>query len=121
MRKMSNARRIAKFTTQVKNTLKKLDQKAYEFNTLSQHIYDTSLTYYTASQTLEALGGPPPQWYLHGNQSNSPLNFSFIFKECWGCCFGSHRRGQSPCCGTSSAIIADSSSSTATSGGASQQ
>jgi len=61
---------------QVKNTLKKLDQQADNFNALSQHIYDTSLSYFAALQTLEAYGGPPPQWYILGNQRNNPLIFS---------------------------------------------
>jgi len=84
MRKMSEARKIAKLTTQVKNMLKKLDHQANKFNALSQHIFKTSQTYHSALQTLEAYGRPSPQWYVHGNQNNNPLIFSLIHKECWG-------------------------------------
>jgi len=73
---MSHARKIAKLTTRVKNTLKKLDKQANKFNALSDQIFETSQMYHAVSFSLTSNGGPPPQWYVHGNQSNNPLNFS---------------------------------------------
>jgi len=75
-KKISNAKRIAKLTMQVKNTLKKLDQQANKFNSLSQHIYDTSLSYFTALQTLKALSGPPPNGTSSATKETTPLIFS---------------------------------------------
>jgi len=72
MRKMSNARKMAKLTTQVKNTLKKLDHQADEFNALSQHIYKTSLTYQAASKTLEGYSGPPPNGTSMATKTTTP-------------------------------------------------
>jgi len=72
---MSHARKIAKLTTQVKNTLKKLDKQADKFNALSDLIFETSQIYHTVSLSLTSKGGPLPQWYVHGNQNNNPLNF----------------------------------------------
>jgi len=62
LRKMGKARKITYLTTQVKNALKKLDREADDFNAISQQIYQTSLTYYMASQMLESYSGalPPP-------------------------------------------------------------
>jgi len=31
--------------------------------------------YHAVSFGLTSNGGPPPQWYDHGNQHNNPLNF----------------------------------------------
>jgi len=71
---MSNARKIAKLTTQVKNTLKKLDHQADKFKALSQHIFETSQTYHAALQTLQAYSRPPPM--VHPWQpKQQPLNF----------------------------------------------
>jgi len=52
MRNMRHGRKIAKLTTQVKNTLKKLDKQADEFSTLSECIFKTSQTYHAASKSL---------------------------------------------------------------------
>jgi len=72
---MSHARKIAKLTTQVKNTLK-LDKQANKFNALSDCIFERSQMYHAVSFSLTSNGRPPPQWYVHGNQNNNPLNFS---------------------------------------------
>jgi len=67
---------ISKLTTRVKNTLKKLDKQANEYNALSDRIFETSQLYHAASFALADKGGPPPQWYVRSNQRNNPLNFS---------------------------------------------
>jgi len=76
MANMSCPRMISKLTTRVKNTLKKLDKQADEYNALSDRIFKTSQMYHAASLALAERGGPPPQWYVPGNQRNNPLNFS---------------------------------------------
>jgi len=77
MQNMSHLRMISKLTTRVKNAVKKLDKQADEYNALSDWIFNTSLIYHAASFALSSNGGPPPQWYVPGNQRNNPLNFSY--------------------------------------------
>jgi len=76
MANMSHPRMISKLTTRVKNAVKKLDKQADEYNALSDQIFETSQMYHAASLALAERGGPPPQWYVPGNQRNNPLNFS---------------------------------------------
>jgi len=76
MANMSRLRMISKLTTRVKNAVKKLDKQADKYNALSDQIFETSQMYHAASFALSSNGGPPPQWYIPGNQQNNPLNFS---------------------------------------------
>jgi len=66
---------ISKLTTRVKNAVKKLNKMANNFKELSDRIFETSLQYHAASLMLSKRGGPPPKWYVPGNQWNNPLNF----------------------------------------------
>jgi len=61
--------------------LKKLDKQANKFNELSQYIFETSQTYHAALMSLTSCGRPPPQWYIHSNQSNNPLIFSSYIRN----------------------------------------
>jgi len=75
MLNMSHQRLVSKLTTRVKNSVKKLDKLADDFNKLLDRIFDASLMYHRASLALANRGGPCPQWYVPGNQRNNPLNF----------------------------------------------
>jgi len=66
---------ILKLTRRVKNSVQKLDKLADDYNELSDRIYKASQQYHAASLVLSKRGGPPPQWYIPGNQHNNPLNF----------------------------------------------
>jgi len=69
---------ISKLTTRVKNAIKKLNKMADDYNKLSDKIYETSLQYHAAALMLSKKGGPPPKWYVPGNQWNNPLNFFLL-------------------------------------------
>jgi len=75
MPNMSQQRLISKLTRRVKNSLQKLDKLADNYNELSERIFNASLMYHGTSLALANSGGPPPQWYVPGNQCNNPLNF----------------------------------------------
>jgi len=75
MPNMSWQRLISKLTRRVKNSVKKLDKLADNYNELSDRIYKASQQYHAASLELSERGGPPPQWYVPWNQRNNPLNF----------------------------------------------
>jgi len=75
MPNMSRQRMILKLTRRVKNSVKKLDKLADDYNELSDRIYETSQQYHAASLALSKRGGPRPQWYVPRNQHNNPLNF----------------------------------------------
>jgi len=77
MPNMSFPRMISKLMTRVKNAVKKLNKQADKYNALSDQIFETSQQYHAASLALAKRGGPPPQWYVPGNQRNNPLNFSY--------------------------------------------
>jgi len=82
MQNMSHQRLISKLTTRVKNAVKKLDKLADDFNKLTDRIFESTLTYHTASLALANRGGPCPQWYIPSNQHNNPLNFSRSSLRC---------------------------------------
>jgi len=75
MQNMSHQRLVSKLTTRVKNSVKRLDKLADDFNKLSDRIFNASLMYHGASLALANRGGSCPQWYVPGNQRNNPLNF----------------------------------------------
>jgi len=75
MPNMSRQRLISKLTRRVKNSVQKLDKLADYYNELLDKIFNASLMYHRASLALTNSGGPPPQWYVPGNQRNNPLNF----------------------------------------------
>jgi len=78
MPNMTRQRLISKLTTRVKNAVKKLDKMGDDYKELLDRIFKTSLQYHAASLTLSERGGPPPKWYVPGNQWNNPLNFFLL-------------------------------------------
>jgi len=75
MLNMTRQRLLSKLTTRVKTAVKKLNKMADDYKELSDRIFKTSLQYHAASCALSKRGGPPPKWYVPGNQRNNPLNF----------------------------------------------
>jgi len=69
---------ISKLTTRVKNAVKKLNKMANNYKELLDRIFEMSLQYHAASLALSKRGGPPPKWYIPGNQWNNPLNFFLL-------------------------------------------
>jgi len=69
---------LSKLTTRVKTAVKKLDKMADDYKELSDRIFKTSLQYHAAFCTLSERGGPPPRWYIPGNQQHNPLNFFLL-------------------------------------------
>jgi len=78
MPNMTRQRLLSKLTTRVKNVIKKLNKMADDYNELLDKIYETSLQYHAASLVLSKKGGPPPKWYVPGNQQHNPLNFFLL-------------------------------------------
>jgi len=78
MPNMTRQRLLSKLTTRVKNVIKKLNKMADDYNELLDKIYKTSLQYHAASLVLSKKGGPPPKWYVPGNQQHNPLNFFLL-------------------------------------------
>jgi len=72
MPNMMRQRLLNKLTTRVKTAVKKLDKMADDYKELSDRIFETSLQYHPAALTLSKKGGPPPKWYVPGNQRHNP-------------------------------------------------
>jgi len=72
MPNMTRQRLLNKLTTRVKTAVKKLGKMVDDYKELSDRIFETSLQYHAAALALSEKGGPPPKWYVPGNQWHNP-------------------------------------------------